>query len=204
METPDSKTSPPATTTSSLHERAEENLQYIRNLMESSSSFTGVSGKGYIVAGVSALIAAWIAGQQQTQESWFLVWMLELLFAGSLTFYFTLRKASSQGESLWSTTAKKVLFAFIPPMVVGAVLTLFFMRNNGINLLPGIWLSIYGAAVMTAGAYSVSIIPLMGAMFLVLGAGVLLFSLPGNLFLGLGMGGLHIAFGLAVWRNYGG
>ena len=196
---------------SALHERAEQNLQYIRELMENSSSFTGVSGKGYVLAGSTAFVAMWLAAQQQNTFDWLLVWMAELVVAGALAFGFTISKARSQGESLWSTTGKKVLFAFFPPMAVGAVLTLFLLRQNAIEWLPGVWLCVYGAAVMTAGAYSVAAIPMMGGLFLMLGSAVLFFhqtepTIPvfGNTVLGLGMGVFHVVFGLVIWRDYGG
>jgi len=96
------------------------------------------------------------------------------------------------------------MFAFFPAMTVGGVLTLSFFLQGNTSLLPGIWLSLYGAAVMVAGAYSVAIIPVMGALLLLLGSTVLLTSLSSNLALGLGLGGLHIVFGYFVWRDYGG
>ena len=194
-----------------LHEKAEQNLQYIRDLMESSSSFTGISGIGYMLAGLSAFAATWLAIQQQSAFSWLLVWMAELLVAGALAIGFTVSKARRQGESLWSTTGKKILSAFIPPMTVGAVLTLYFAQQNNIDILPRIWLCVYGAAVMTAGAYSVAAIPLMGALFLVLGTMVLFLNTPGpemlqfgNLWLGASMGGLHLIIGYVIWKDYGG
>ena len=36
-------------------------------------------GKGYVLAGVSAIFAAWLAAQQDSQVTWLGVWMLELL-----------------------------------------------------------------------------------------------------------------------------
>ena len=200
----------PATPTA-LHERAEQNIQIIRDLMESSSSFTGVSGKGYMLTGSTALAATAVAMLPETAVAWLQVWMIELLIAGALAFGFTMAKASSQGESLWSTTGRKVLFAFFPPMAAGAVLTVFLWQEGAIWALPGIWLCLYGAAVMTAGAYSVSPIPVMGGLCLGIGAVLLLFSpggadtlLTGNLVFGLSMGGLHLLFGYWIWRDYGG
>ena len=85
------------------------------------------------------------------------------------------------------------------------------MQINAIEVLPGIWLCVYGAAVMTAGAYSVPVLPLMGGLFLALGTVVLFINQPGpgmlstgNLWLGAGMGGLHMIFGYVIWRHYGG
>lgn len=187
-----------------LHDKAEDNLRFIRASMESASSFTGLSGKAYIIAGVSASFAAWWAAQQTSPGPWLTIWMLELVFAGTVSIVMTARKAKKQGGSLWSTTGKKLLFAFSPAMAVGAILTLVFYQQGNISLLPGIWLSLYGAALITAGAYSVKIIPMMGTLFLLLGSIVLLTPAPVNLMLGIGMGGLHILFGFFIWRNYGG
>lgn len=188
----------------SLQQHAADNLRFIRATMENATAFTGVSGKGYMLAGTSAVIAAWLAAQQSTPETWLGVWMLELLLAGSVALLMTAHKTESQGKSLWSANGKKLLLAFIPAMAVGGVLTLALYLRGDVALLPGIWLSIYGAAVTTAGAHSVRIIPVMGAAFMVLGTLVLLLPLPADLMLGLGLGGLHIGFGLMLWRQYGG
>jgi hypothetical protein len=200
---PNSQRVSPRSTTA-LHEKAEDNLRYIRDSMESATSFTGVSGKGYIIAGASALFAAWLAAQQSSQTLWLLIWMAELIIATAFMLFMTVQKAKRQGESLWSTNGKKLMFAFFPAMTVGGVLTLAFYLQGNISWLPGIWLSLYGAAVMTAGAYSVAIIPVMGALFLLLGSTVLLTDFSTNLALGIGLGGLHIVFGYFVWRDHGG
>src|SRR5690606_23349653 len=196
--------SPVAEKLHSLNQHAEENLRYIRSAMESASSFTGVSGKGYVLAGISAAIAAAVAGQQLTADAWLLVWMLELVLAAAMGLGLTVRKANRQGMPVWSHSGRKLLLAFLPAMTAGALLTLSFYLHETIELLPGIWLSLYGAAVMTAGLWSVRIIPLMGICFLLLGALVLLTPVPGDLMLGLGFGGLHVIFGSILWRYYGG
>ncbi len=188
----------------SLHSRAEDNLRFIRASMESATEFTGVSGLGYMLAGVSALGAAWLASQQASNSGWLVVWMLELLFAATLLLTLTALKARKQGTSLLSSNGKKLLLAFFPAMAVGGVLTLNFFLRDQVATLPGIWLSLYGAAVMTAGAYSVAAIPVMGGIFLLLGSLVLLTDLSGDLFLGVGFGLLHIGFGFFIWRHYGG
>ena len=187
-----------------LYDHAEDNLRYIRATMENATSFTGVSGKGYVLAGFSALIAAWLAARQSTHAAWLLVWMLEMLLAGGTALCMTAVKASRQGKPLWSNSGRKLLLAFIPAMTAGGVLTLALFLRNDTSLLPGIWLSLYGAAVMTAGVWSVRILPLMGALFLLAGALVLLTPVPPDLMLGLGFGGLHIVFGILVWRHHGG
>jgi hypothetical protein len=194
----------PKSSPDSLQQHAADNLRFIRATMESATAFTGVSGKGYVLAGVSAVFAAWLAAQQESPATWLGVWMLELLLAGSVALALTMAKTEKQGKSLWSASGRKLLLAFIPAMTVGGVLTLTLFLRNDLALLPGIWLSLYGAAVTTAGAHSVRIVPVMGIAFIVLGAAVLLLPLPPNLMLGAGLGGLHIVFGILLWRNHGG
>jgi hypothetical protein len=187
-----------------LHERAAENLRYIRETMERATSFTAISGSGYVLVGLTAIAATALAAAQPTRERWLAVWVVELLLAGVVSVGMTARKARAMGVPLRSHTLRKLILAFAPPMGVGAVLTLAIWLGGGYDLLPGIWLSLYGAGVMTGGAYSVRAIPLMGAAFIVLGAIGLLGPISGDLLLGLGLGGLHILFGALVWRRYGG
>ena len=187
-----------------LHERAAENLRYIRETMERATSFTAISGSGYVVVGLTAIAATLIASGQPTQERWFAVWVAELLLAGMLSVGMTARKARALGVPLRSHTGRKLILAFSPPMAVGAVLTLAMWLSDSYGLLPGIWLSLYGAGVMTGGAYSVRAIPLMGAAFIGLGTLALLAPSMGDVLLGVGLGGLHIIFGVLVWRRYGG
>lgn len=187
-----------------LHERAVDNLRFIRETMERATSFTGVSGRGFVALGATAALAAWLAGRQTSPEAWLLVWLCELPLAAGIALALTARKARSQGESLWSHSGRKLIFAFLPPMVVGGLLTAALYRTDGFALLPGVWLGLYGAGVMTGGAYSVRAVPIMGVAFIGLAGLTLLTAVPGDLMLGLGFGGLHIVFGLIVWRRHGG
>ncbi len=187
-----------------LHGVAADNLRFIRATMESATAFTGVSGKGYVLAGLTAGGAAWIASLQATTDAWLLVWMMEALLAAVVMLMLTSEKARVQGKSLWSGSGRKLMFAFLPTMTVGAVVTLAFHLQGYTQLLPGLWLILYGAAVMTAGAHSIKPIRVMGALFTVLGTVQLLGFTPMNLCLGLGFGALHVIFGILIWRHHGG
>ena len=80
------------------------------------------------------------------------------------------------------------------------------MAQTGLfDLLPGVWLLLYGAGLVAAGAWSVRTVPVIGAAFMALGTAALLLPAGwGNWLLIAGFGGLHLAFGIIVGRQHGG
>jgi len=104
-----------------------------------------------------------------------------------------------------SGPAQKLALAFAPAMVVGALLTGALLRIGANDLLPGVWLLLYGTAVVAGGAFSVRIIPVMGLCFMVLGAAALFApSSVGDWFMVGGFGLVHVVFGTQIARRHGG
>jgi hypothetical protein len=100
---------------------------------------------------------------------------------------------------------RRFVYSFAPPLFVGGLLTFLLVRIGYMDAIPGVWLLLYGTGVVTGGAFSIRVVPLMGLCFMVLGT-VALFcpSSWGNIFLAAGFGGFHIIFGAVIARNYGG
>jgi hypothetical protein len=188
-----------------LHDRAMDNLQYIRETMERASAFTAVPGWGQVVIGVTALVASYLSAQQTTVGGWLKTWLAEAIIAVLIAGWSMDRKARATGTPLFAGPGRKVVFSLSPPMIVGALLTVVLYRAGLPNAIPGMWLLLYGTGVVTGGMFSVNIVPVMGICFMVLGA-VTLFTSPslGNWLMALGFGGLHIIFGTIIARKYGG
>jgi hypothetical protein len=188
-----------------LHDRAMDNLRFIRETMERAASFTAVPGWGAVIIGVTALAAVWIASRQASPEAWLAVWSGEAMLSLALGVGAVVHKARAAGMPLLSGPAQKFALSLAPPLVAGALLTAVLFLAGLTSALPGTWLLLYGTGIVTAGAFSVRIVPVMGICFMALGA-LALFSPAawGNALMALGFGGLHILFGILIARRYGG
>jgi hypothetical protein len=210
-----------------IHDRAIQDLSFIRRAMEGASAFTDVPGWGTVVVGVTAVGATLVARAQPTAGRWLLTWLIEAVLAASIAGLFIWRKASgrvaaarvgaqgaeSEDRPVFGIAARKFLFGFWPGIVAGALLTFALVdfptvwTAQGIvpRVLPGLWLLLYGVAILTAGAYSVRAVPFMGLGFMLLGAIALFIpTIPADLMLALGFGALHIVSGIVIARRHGG
>jgi hypothetical protein len=189
----------------SLETRAQENLKFIRETMERAASFTAVPGRGGVLMGVTALGAAFWASRCVTAEGWMGVWVVEALVAVMIGGIAIFRKARAADTPFLGAAGRKFALSLLPPLAAGALLTLSLYHAGKVRLIPGEWLLLYGAGVVTGGAFSVRVVPMMGLCFMGLGA-VALFA-PAewlNGLMALGFGGLHIVFGWIIARRYGG
>ncbi|MFN0086528.1 MAG: hypothetical protein ACKVX9_14160 [Blastocatellia bacterium] len=188
-----------------LHGRAMDNLAFIRETMERASSFTAVPGWGGVMIGVTALIAGGVASQIRDEHEWMYPWACELPLALLIGGWSMKRKAGVSSLKLLSAPGRKFTLSLTPPLVAGALLSLALWRARAYDVLPGAWLLLYGAGVVTGGAFSVEVVPVMGLCFMAIGV-VALFApiVWGNFLMAAGFGGLHIVFGYIIARRHGG
>jgi len=184
--------------------RAADHLRYIRETMESAAEFTAVPGWGGMAMGVSALGAAFLASQLAPSR-WLAVWLIEAFVAVCIAAPAAATKARRANSSLFTGPGRKFVLSFAPPIIVGGLLTLSLCHSGTMWALPGVWLLLYGTAVVTGGAFSVRAVPIMGMCLMAVGA-VALFAPAawGNVFMAGGFGVVQIAFGVWIALRYGG
>src|SRR3954469_24931005 len=136
-----------------MQARAMDNLRFIRGIMESAATFTAVSGWGQVGIGVTAIGASLIASRQTQTVGWLATWLAEAGIAAGISVASMAIKSHAANMPLLSGPMRKLVLSFSPPMVAGAVLTAVFAQQASFGLLPGVWMLLYGAGVITAGTY---------------------------------------------------
>jgi hypothetical protein len=185
--------------------RAVDHLRYIRETMERAAEFTAVPGWGGVAMGLTAIAAAWIASRQASPRGWLTVWLVEAFVAVSIAASSAATKAHRGSARLLSGPGRKFLLSFTPPIIVGGLLTFALFQAGVQSTLPGVWLLLYGTAIVTGGAFSVRVVPVMGLAIMGLGA-IALFAPSnwGDALMGAGFGVVQICFGLWIARRHGG
>ena len=121
-----------------------QDIAEIRQMMEKSSRFISLSGLSGVMAGIYALIGAYVAWKlAYTSETLVydqlivrdvrgnLTWLMldaaaVLLLAIITGVYLTRQKAKKQGVKTWDKTAQQLLINLLIPLVTGGILVVIF------------------------------------------------------------------------------
>jgi hypothetical protein len=185
--------------------RAADHLRYIRETMERASEFTAVPGWGGVAMGLTAIAAAFAASQQTSARAWLGVWLIEAFVAVAIAVSTAATKAHRANAALFSGPGRKFLLSFAPPILVGGLLTTALFNAGFRAELPAVWLLLYGTAIVTGGAFSVRVVPVMG--FCLMGLGSVALFAPaswGDPLMGLGFGVVQLGFGFWIAKHHGG
>ncbi len=162
-------------------EQAHDHLRYIREVMGRSGPFTAVPGRGLVLMGATALGATALSLAQPMLSGWLRVWVMEAAVGACIGVWALRHKAHGAGLSLRSGPGRKYVQSLLPPMAAGAMLTLaLYVRaialggpdfyafdaprvwntsdgGGTLDLLPGVWLLLYGTGTVTGGLSSVPV-----------------------------------------------
>ena len=199
---------PPVPKTRRSMHRAMDNLRFIRQTMERATAFTAVPGWGGVGMGALALVAAALVAETRlTPAEWLGTWLGTAVLAltlGGWAMAVKARRAGTAGLLLLGPPVRPELRAAARSSArcsPGAL-----VRAGLLEALPGTWLLLYGTGVVTGGAFSVRVVPLMGLCFMALGArrAVRPAGVGQRRSWPRASALLHIVFGLIIARRYGG
>src|SRR4029453_2484327 len=100
---------------------------------------------------------------------------------------------------------RRFALSLAAPLVAGAALTWGVWMRGEWTLMPAVWLLLYGPGVLAGGVFSVAAVRLLGLSFMALGVAALVTPPTwGNVWLGIGFGGLQVVLGLYIAKRHGG
>jgi len=188
------------------HQAHKNDLKEIKSMMERSTRFLSLSGLSSIAAGIIALLGAFVAFLLMDSDD--LVWYLildgfvVLLLAGFFGFYFSWRKAKQMKLPFWNQTARRTLYYFAIPLLVGGIFTILLIVRNDFTLVASSMLIFYGVALFCASKYTYGEIQYLGISEILLGFLAGIFIQYGLIFWALGFGVLHIIYGIVLYIRY--
>ncbi len=186
-----------------LRQQAADNLRFIREHMERAERISAVSGIGAMLMGALALAAMAYAAREPDLDARLLIWIgaaLPAFAIGVVASWFKEGRSAPAGDARW-----RFLLCLLPVLLAGALLTALLWSRGVPEVIPVLWMLLYGCGLLAAGTYAVRPVVMTGLLFVV--AGLLSAWLPpewSNVMLGATFGGLHLFFGYTVYRDHGG
>ena len=192
-----------------------DDLNEIKNLMNSSSRFLSLSGLSGILIGIYALIGAVYAyslmqnktvyiRMQSAENAELVIKLLGIalvvaLFSVSTAYILTKKKANKNNERLWGVTTKKILFHFLVPLFTGGVFGLILLNYEHYGIMAPVTLIFYGLALVNASKYTLDTVKYLGISEILVGLFSAIYVGYGLIFWALGFGVLHIIYGTIMY-----
>ncbi len=179
-------------------------LNYIRASIDAAGAFA-VPGAAGVAMGAVGLAAAGVASIPALAADWLIVWLAAAAVAAALGVILVARHRSGIGLPLYRGPARRFVLCLCPALLAGGVLTAVLLQAGAARLVPGVWLLLYGCAVLSATLMTapamMRLIGAMGGLFVVCGAVAFEVSPRWhNVVLGAGFGLLHLVFGFLIGR----
>lgn len=192
-----------------------KDIQDIRSMMAQSSQFISLSGLSGILAGIYALIGAYLAYYLITNDQSYyityesttfqlllLIAAIVLLLSIVTAYLLTVRKAKKVGEKVWNPTSRRLIVNFSIPLVTGGIFTLLLLKSGYFLIIAPITLIFYGLACVNASKYTLRDVRYLGITQIVLGLIATEFPGYGLHFWAIGFGICHILYGFVMHYKY--
>lgn len=195
-------------------------LASIRSLMERSSKFLSLSGLSGVMAGIYALIGAFIGykivnekyGSLVISDSYtdnslvyhqlFLIAGLILVLSILSGLLLSIRQAKKKGENYWNPVSRRLISSMAIPLFSGGLFIIILFLRLEYDLIASACLIFYGLSLISASQYTFSDVKWLGFCQIILGLLAALIPASGLLFWVIGFGLLHIIYGTVMHFKY--
>ena len=203
------------------HQDYIRDISEIRSMMERSTKFLSLSGWAGIMAGIYALIGAYLAYKvfnfnpdeiidPSFSEGGYITGLFNLILLAIAIFamaigtaiYFSQRRALRRNERLWNATSRRLLINMSIPLIVGGMFILIIMSKGLIGLIAPLTLIFYGLSLYIASKFAYDDLKILGLANIALGLISSYFIGCGLLLWALGFGVGHIVYGIYVHFKY--
>jgi hypothetical protein len=196
-----------------------QDITEIRNMMHRSAKFLSISGWSGIMAGIYAIISAYIGynllnintlittngiNVLSDEEIYYLILLAlgTLVLAIGTAIYLSNKRAQKIGEKIWNPTSKRLIIQMAVPLLSGGLFMIFLLLSGNTALLIPLSLVFYGIAIFQAGQFSFREIKILGLLQITLGLISFIHLEYSLLYWAFGFGVLHIIYGLVVHLKY--
>lgn len=195
-------------------------LKDIKEMMSKSSQFISLSGLSGVLAGIYALVGAYLAYKAiyfdtSTSDNYAHLIIsenavLKLLVIASFVLILSigtgillsLKKAKESNVKIWNVTSKRLVINFMIPLAVGGYIDLYLIEKENFSLVTPLTLIFYGLACVNASKYTLGDVRYLGLTMIALGIANTFFVGYGLVFGALGFGVCHIFYGGMMWFKY--
>lgn len=198
-----------------------KDLSEIRLMMERSTKFLSLTGLSGILAGIYALVAAYLAyrlfyvntenviynglsPQTLSGDVLNLVFLavVVLLLAVGTAIYLSSKKATKNNEMLWNPVSRRLVINMAIPLVTGGIFILIMISKGFIELAAPLTLIFYGLSLINASKFTFKDLKYLGMIQILLGLISSYFIGLGLLFWAIGFGLMHIIYGIYMQLKY--
>lgn len=198
-----------------MKEKYLQDISEIKNMMNKSSQFLSLSGLAGILAGLYAIIGAYIVNrlianhqgyyitlESDTFKKILFVALAVLVLSIGTAVVLTYKKAKINSEKMFSATAKSMLFSFLMPLGTGGIFGVLLLRHQVYGLIAPVTLIFYGLACVNASKYTFRDVYYLGISLILLGLLATEFVGFALHFWAVGFGFFHIVYGGMMYFKY--
>lgn len=198
-----------------MEEKYLQDISEIRNIMNKSSQFISLSGLGGIMAGIYALIGAFISKtillnnndeivtlESKTFKLIVITAIVVLLLSIGTALLLTIKKTRKENENVWNSASKRLAINFMIPLFTGGIFCILLLRNQSYGLIAPVTLIFYGLSCVNASKYTLRDVRFLGITIIIIGLIATEFSGYALEFWALGFGLCHIIYGSMMYFKY--